>query len=58
MSTELTEDAAKEDFEGTIKKLEQLDLKDQMTEIAARISSGQAADEDKALYRQLMAKLK
>jgi DNA primase len=58
MSTELTEDAAKEDFEGTIKKLEQLDLKDQMTEIAARISSGQAEDEDKALYRQLMAKLK
>lgn len=58
MSTELTEDAAKEDFEGTIKKLEQLDLKDQMTEIATRISSGQAEDEDKALYRQLMAKLK
>lgn len=29
-----------------------------MTEIATRISSGQAEDEDKALYRQLMAKLK
>ncbi|MBU3600379.1 DNA primase [Polynucleobacter sp. 30F-ANTBAC] len=58
MSTELTEDAAKEDFEGTLKKLEQLDLKDQMTEIAARIASGKAKDEDKALYRLLMAKLK
>jgi hypothetical protein len=29
-----------------------------MTEIAARISSGQAEEVDKALYRQLMAKLK
>ena len=58
MSTELSEDAAKEDFEGTLKKLEQLDLKEQMTDIAARIASGQAEESHKALYRQLMAKLK
>ena len=58
MSAELSEDAAKEDFEGTLKKLEQLDLKEQMTDIAARIASGQAQESDKALYRQLMAKLK
>ncbi len=58
MSAELSEDAAKEDFEGTLKKLEQLDLKEQMTDIAARIASGQAEESDKALYRQLMAKLK
>jgi DNA primase len=58
MSAELSEDAAKEDFEGTLKKLEQQDLKEQMTDIAARIASGQAEESDKALYRQLMAKLK
>ena len=58
MSAELSEDAAKEDFEGTLKKLEQLDLKEQMTDIAARIASGQAEESDKALYRQLMSKLK
>ena len=58
MSTELTEEGAVEDFHGTLKKLEQLDLKDQMTEIATRIANGQAQDGDKELYRQLMAKLK
>jgi DNA primase len=58
MSTELTEEGAVEDFHGTLHKLEQLDLKDQMTEIASRIANGQAQDGDKELYRQLMAKLK
>jgi DNA primase len=55
---ELTESQASEDFEGTLKKLELINAKDQMTEIAARISSGQAQEGDADAYRELMAKLK
>ena len=58
MDSELTEDIAKEDFYGTLKKLEHIDLKDQMTEIAARIAAGAAQEGDADKYRQLMAKLK
>ena len=58
MDSELTEDIAKEDFYGTLKKLEHIDLKDQMTEIAARIAAGTAQEGDADKYRQLMAKLK
>lgn len=58
MASEMTEDAAKEDFAGTLKKLELIDSKDQMTEIAARISAGRAQEGDVERYRQLMAKLK
>ena len=58
MDSDLTEDIAKEDFYGSLKKLEQMDLKDQMTEIAARIAAGTAQDGDADKYRQLMAKLK
>lgn len=58
MDSDLTEDIAKEDFYGTLKKLEHIDLKDQMTEIAARIAAGTAQDGDADKYRQLMAKLK
>ena len=58
MDSDLTEDIAKEDFYGTLKKLEHIDLKDQMTEIAARIAAGTAQEGDADKYRQLMAKLK
>jgi DNA primase len=58
MDSDLTEDIAKEDFYGTLKKLEHIDLKDQMTEIAARIAAGTAQEGDADRYRQLMAKLK
>jgi DNA primase len=58
MESDLTEDIAKEDFYGTLKKLEHIDLKDQMTEIAARIAAGTAQEGDADRYRQLMAKLK
>lgn len=58
MDSDLTEDIAKEDFYSTLKKLEQIDLKDQMTEIAARIAAGQTQEGDVERYRQLMTKLK
>ncbi len=58
MDSDLTEDIAKEDFYSTLKKLEHIDLKDQMTEIAARIAAGQTQDGDVERYRQLMTKLK
>jgi DNA primase len=58
MDSDLTEDIAKEDFFSTLKKLEQIDLKDQMTEIAARIAAGQTQEGDIERYRQLMTKLK
>ena len=58
MASDITEDVAKEDFIGTLKKLELIDSKDQMTEIATRISAGQAREGDVERYRQLMAKLK
>ena len=58
MQSDLTEDIAKEDFYGTLKKLEHVDLKDQMTEIAARIAAGQTQEGDVERYRQLMTKLK
>jgi DNA primase len=38
--------------------LEHVDLKDQMTEIAARIAVGQTQEGDVERYRQLMTKLK
>jgi DNA primase len=58
MDSDLTEDIAKEDFYSTLKKLEHIDLKDQMTEIAARIAAGQTQEGDVERYRQLMTKLK
>jgi DNA primase len=58
MQSDLTEDIAKEDFYSTLKKLEHVDLKDQMTEIAARIAAGQTQEGDIERYRQLMTKLK
>ena len=58
MQSDLTEDVAKEDFYSTLKKLEHIDLKDQMTEIAARIAAGQTQEGDVERYRQLMTKLK
>jgi len=58
MDSDLTEDIAREDFYGTLKKLEQIDLKAQMTEIAARIAAGTAQPDDAEKYRQLMTKLK
>ncbi len=58
MDSDLTEDIAKEDFYSTLKKLEHIDLKDQMTEIATRIAAGQTQDGDVERYRQLMTKLK
>ena len=58
MHSDLTEDIAKEDFHGTLHKLEIMMLKDQMTKIAARLAAGTPQDGDADLYRQLMAKLK
>jgi DNA primase len=58
MQSDLTEDIAKEDFYSTLKKLEHVDLKHQMTEIAARIAAGQTQEGDVERYRQLMTKLK
>jgi DNA primase len=58
MQSDLTEGIAKEDFYSTLKKLEHVDLKDQMTEIAARIAAGQTQEGDVERYRQLMTKLK
>jgi DNA primase len=58
MQSDLTEDIAKEDFYSTLKKLDHIDLKDQMTEIAARIAAGQTQEGDVERYRQLMTKLK
>jgi DNA primase len=58
MQSDLTEDIAKEDFYSTLKKLEHVDLKDQMTEIAARIAAGHTQEGDVERYRQLMTKLK
>ena len=58
MHSELTEDIAKEDFFGTLRKLEIMMLKDQMTEIASRMANGTAKEGDAEQYRQLMSKLK
>jgi DNA primase len=58
MQSDLTEDNAKEDFYSTLKKLEHVDLKHQMTEIATRIAAGQTQEGDVERYRQLMTKLK
>ena len=58
MHSDLTEDIAKEDFFGTLHKLEIMMLKDQMTEIASRMANGTAKEGDAERYRQLMSKLK
>mgnify|MGYP006214767619 CR=1 FL=1 len=46
------------DLDGALKKLNLLQLKNEMTAITQRISSGEASDADRARYRELGERLK
>jgi DNA primase len=58
MESELDLSGATADLEGALKKLDMLQLKNEMTTITQRISSGEASDADRARYRELGERLK
>lgn len=58
MESELDLSGATADLEGALKKLDMLQLKNEMTAITQRISSGEASDADRARYRELGERLK
>jgi DNA primase len=58
MSSDLELEGAAADLDGAFKKLELVHLKQEMTEIAQKISGGSASEQDKARYRELGEKLK
>jgi DNA primase len=58
MESELDLNGATADLDGVLKKLEMHQLKNEMTIITQRISSGQASDADRARYRELGERLK
>jgi len=58
MDSDLDLDGASADLEGSFKKLELMNLKQEMTDIAQKIAGSAATDQDKARYRELGEKLK
>ncbi|MBU3578238.1 DNA primase [Polynucleobacter sp. UK-Kesae-W10] len=58
MGSDLELDGAVADLQGSLKKLELAQLKQEMTEIAQKIAGGTANDLDRARYRELGEKLK
>ncbi len=58
MESDLDAVGAAADLDGALKKLDMLQLKNEMTAIAQRISSGEASDADRARYRELGERLK
>jgi DNA primase len=58
MESDLDAAGAAADLDGALKKLEMLQLKNEMTAITQRISSGEASDADRARYRELGERLK
>jgi len=58
MGSDLEIEGAIADLDGTFKKLELTQLKTEMTEIAQKIASSTATEQDRARYRELGEKLK
>jgi DNA primase len=58
MESDLDAAGAAADLDGALKKLNLLQLKNEMTAITQRISSGEASDADRARYRELGERLK
>jgi DNA primase len=58
MESDLDAAGAAADLDGALKKLNMLQLKNEMTAITQRISSGEASDADRARYRELGERLK
>ncbi len=58
MESDLDAAGAAADLGGALKKLHLLQLKNEMTAITQRISSGEASDADRARYRELGERLK
>ena len=58
MDSDLDLDGASADLQGSFKKLELMNLKQEMTDIAQKIAGSAATDQDKARYRELGEKLK
>jgi DNA primase len=58
MESDLDAVGAAADLDGALKKLNLLQLKNEMTAITQRISSGEASDADRARYRELGERLK
>jgi DNA primase len=58
MESDLDAAGATADLDGALKKLNLLQLKNEMTAITQRISSGEASDLDRARYRELGERLK
>ena len=58
MESDLDALGAAADLDGALKKLNLLQLKNEMTAITQRISSGEASDADRARYRELGERLK
>ena len=58
MGSDLELEGAAADLDGTFKKLELVNLKQEMTDIAQKIAGSTASDQDKARYRELGEKLK
>jgi DNA primase len=58
MESDLDSAGAAADLDGALKKLNLLQLKNEMTAITQRISSGEASDTDRARYRELGERLK
>jgi len=58
MESDLDALGAAADLDGALKKLDMLQLKNEMTAITQRISSGEASDADRARYRELGERLK
>ena len=58
MESDLDAAGAAADLGGALKKLHMLQLKNEMTAITQRISSGEASDADRARYRELGERLK
>ncbi|MFY8183959.1 MAG: DNA primase [Polynucleobacter sp.] len=58
MESDLDAVGAAADLDGALKKLDMLQLKNEMTAITQRISSGEASDTDRARYRELGERLK
>jgi DNA primase len=58
MGSDLDLDGAVADLEGAFKKLELINLKTEMTEIAKKIAGSTATEQDRARYRELGERLK
>jgi DNA primase len=58
MGSDLEIEGAIADLDGAFKKLELTHLKTEMTEIAKKIASSSATEQDRARYRELGERLK